>query len=227
VWGDSAGLGTLRHHGVIHIEIVTYPIANSAEAVMAVRTLSVKCCRGGRRLSTRSDKTRARFSKWFSALGLALLVVILMQPRILVRDQRLLLTLNGEPFDVVGSVTESWGRLLSNCSSVKWIDNESGVARAVLRVIQQHSPPDSFSAKIVRIDMLHDWLLVEATLETLPPVLVLMRASRDESLSFEAAAIWSGTSQPWRIVPFAANFLRSRAPDAPADLLRCAQPQFR
>jgi len=217
----------LRHHGDSHTEIVTYPVANSAEAVTAAWALSVNSRCGGRPLSTGSDKRRARVSRWFSALGLALLTVILMQPRILVQDQRLLLTLNGEPFDVVGSVTEAWGRWLSDCSAVKLIDSESGVGRATLRVLQQHSPSDSFSAKIVRIDRLHHWLLVEASFDTLPPVLVLMHASGDEPLSLETAAIWSGSSQPWRIVPFAAHFLRSRAPDAPADLLRCAQPRFR
>jgi len=189
--------------------------------------LSVNRCCGGRLLSAGSDQKRLRFARWFSALGLGVLMVVLIQPRVLVQDQRLLLTLNGEPFDVVGFVTEAWGRWLSDCSAVKLIDGESGDGHLVLRVLQQHSPPDSFSAKVVRIDRLHHWLLVEASFDTLPPVLVLMRASGDEPLSLETAAVWSGTSQPWRIIPFATHFLRARAPDAPADLLRCAQPRFR
>jgi len=58
-------------------------------------------------------------------------------------------------------------------------------------------------------------------------VLVLMRAAvgADEPLVIEA--VWSGTTHPWRIVPFAAEFLKARAPAVPEALLRCAQPGFR
>ena len=173
------------------------------------------------------DDRRRRFAQWFSLIGLAVLALLLVQPRLEIRDQRLLLTLNAEPFDVVGSVAEIWGRLVSECGSVRRVESTSSVGRTAQALLEHYSPPDSQSARVVRIDLLSEWLLVEATFDDMPPVLVLMRGARGPVERLAIEAIWSGTTYPWRIVPFAAEFLKARAPEVPVALLGWAQPGFR
>ncbi len=174
-----------------------------------------------------SGGRRRRVARWVSAIGLVALALMLVHPRFVIKDQRLLLTLNDEPFDLVGGVTELWGRFVSDCGSVSGAESGSSLGRAAQALLQKYSPPDSQSARVVRVDRLSDWLLVEAVFDAMPPVLVLMRAAvgADEPLVIEA--VWSGTTHPWRIVPFAAEFLKARVPAVPAALLRCAQPGFR
>ena len=170
---------------------------------------------------------RQRVARWFSVIGLAVLALMLVQPRLTTKDQRLLLTLNGEPFDVVGGVAERWGRLVSDCGSVSRAESGSSMGRTARALLEKYSPPDSQSARVVRIDQLSDWLLVEAVFDALPPVLVLMRGASGPAEPLVIVAVWSGTTHPWRIVPFAAEFLKARSPEVPAALLRCAQPGFR
>ena len=175
----------------------------------------------------RGPTQRVRFARWFSAIGLVTLGLMLLQPRLVMLDQRPLLTLNDEPFDIVGGAAEILGRLLSDCMVIKQLESDSETARAALSLLRQHSPPDSLSAQLVRIDSLSDWLLIEAVFNTLPPVLVLMRGATGSVGPSGIEAIWSGTSHPWRIVPFAGAFLRAKSPEAPPELLRCARPGFR
>lgn len=170
---------------------------------------------------------RRRVARWVSAIGLVVLALMLVHPRFEIKDQRLLLTLNGEPFDVVGGVAELWGRFASDCGSVGGAENGSSLGRAAQALLEKHSPPDSQSARVVRVDRLSDWLLVEAAFDDMPPVLVLMRVAVGDNESLMIKAVWSGTTHPWRIVPFAAEFLKARAPEVPAALLRCAKPGFR
>jgi len=155
------------------------------------------------------------------------LALVLLQPRWVMQDQRPLLTLNAEPFDAVGGANEIWGRLRSRCGAIESVDKNSESGRAVVALLQRYSPPDSLSARVIRIDSLSQWLLVEAVFDALPPVLVLMRGTNEATGLPVIEAVWSGTSYPWRIVPFATEFLMQRAPEVPPALLRCARPGFR
>jgi len=175
----------------------------------------------------RRAQLKRSVSRWFSGLGLIALVAILLAPRIVHRDERWLLTVNGEPIDVIGAVVEGWGRLSSDCSAVTTVALDTVEGRLLRDLLRRHSPPDSESARLVRVDSARGWLLVEAGFDVLPPVLVLIRSESQQPAAMEIRAVWSGSAHPWRLVPFAAEYLSVRAPDAPPELIRCARPSFR
>lgn len=158
----------------------------------------------------------------------ALLLVLgwlLLQPRIESLDRQLLLKINGQPVDVLGVIEEGWGRMVSDCARVRDVTAEPASNRAVLEALRDYSLPDSLSARVVGIYSASEWRLVEATFDTLPPVLVLMRA-RPEPSPLAIEALWSGSTYPWRTGPFAGRFLRARVPEVPGELVRCVKPRF-
>lgn len=177
--------------------------------------------------SARRIQMKRRISRWFSALGLIAIVAILLSPRIVHRDDRWLLTVNGVPLDVIGTVVEWWGRQVSDCGLVTALATDTVEAHLALDLLRRYSPPDSESARLIRVDSTNGWLLVEAGFDALPPVLALMRSDPRRSMPAAIRAVWSGSAYPWRLVPFAAEYLGARAPDAPPELIRCARPSFR
>jgi hypothetical protein len=174
----------------------------------------------------RHVELQRRVRRWLSTLGFIALVAILLEPKLVHKDQRWLLTINGEPIDVAGTAAEIWGRMVSDCSVVTSLSTDTVEGRLSLELLRRYSPPDSESARLVRIDSARGWLFVEAGFETLPPVLALIRQDPLQPVTATIKAVWSGTSYPWRLVPFAAAFLSARAPDAPTELLLCAKPSF-
>ena len=93
-------------------------------------------------------------------------------------------------------------------------------AQAVLAVIQQHSLPDSRSARWLQLQQQADWSVAEVAFDTLNPSLVVLRLQGGE-WRVQDKAVWSGSTAPWHSGNFVRRYLRQQAPDLPQALWAC------
>jgi hypothetical protein len=148
------------------------------------------------------------------------------------QDDRRLLDVNGQRFDVRGWAAEQWLALRSDCTPVsRWPSNspahitlhsipDSPSARAMLTAIQQHSLPDSQSARWLQLQQLGDWSVAEVAFDVLKPTLVVLRLQAGQ-WRVQDQAVWSGSTAPWHSGDFVRRYLRQQAPDLPQALLDC------
>ena len=148
---------------------------------------------------------------------------LVLHPRIELADGRAVMSINGQMVDVTGALEDAWSRVVNACGRVRDLSGDPNIGGAVMAAIRAYSVPDSLSARIVRIQGVSEWLLVEAVFDAVPPVLAVMRSDA-ESRVLTIEALWSGSTHPWRTAPFAARFLRERAPGVPEALLGCMRP---
>jgi hypothetical protein len=144
------------------------------------------------------------------------------------QDGMRLLEVNGQRFDVRGWAAEQWLALRSDCTPVsRWPTDsptestpDSPTARAMLTVIQQHSLPDSQSARWLQLQQLGDWGVAEVAFDVLKPTLVVLRLQAGQ-WRVQDQAVWSGSTAPWHSGDFVRRYLRQQAPDLPQALLAC------
>ena len=144
------------------------------------------------------------------------------------QDGMRLLEVNGQRFDVRGWAAEQWLALRSDCTPVsRWSTDkptestpDSPTARAMLTVIQQHSLPDSQSARWLQLQQLGDWSVAEVAFDVLKPTLVVLRLQAGQ-WRVQDQAVWSGSTAPWHSGDFVRRYLRQQAPDLPQALLDC------
>jgi hypothetical protein len=129
----------------------------------------------------------------------------------------------GRQHDVRGALAEQTNAWWRSCGAVQRLHESSDQAQQVLRLIAQHSPPDSTRLQLVRLLKQGDWLVAELTFERLSPAVVLLQSDGPPGALAERA-IWSGSTEPWRSGPHIRAYLRSRAPQAPQALLDCLDP---
>ena len=89
-------------------------------------------------------------------------------------DGAQLMEVNGQRFDLPGWGREQALKLRRDCSSVPPLASDTATARAVLAVIQQHSLPDSRSARALQVRQLGEWSITEVAFDTLNPSLVVL-----------------------------------------------------
>jgi hypothetical protein len=87
-------------------------------------------------------------------------------------------------------------------------------------VIQQHSLPDSQSARWLQLQQLGDWSVAEVAFDVLKPTLVVLRLQSGQ-WRVQDQAVWSGSTAPWHSGDFVRRYLRQQAPDLPQALLAC------
>ncbi len=148
------------------------------------------------------------------------------------QDGMRLLEVNGQRFDVRGWAAEQWLALGRDCTSVsRWPTDspaqitpqstpDSPTASAVLTAIQQHSLPDSQSARWLQLQQLGDWSVAEVAFDVLKPTLVVLRLQAGQ-WRVQDQAVWSGSTAPWDSGDFVRRYLRQQAPDLPQALLAC------
>ena len=85
------------------------------------------------------------------------------------QDGRQLLEINGQRWDLRGWASEQLRHARRDCAPVSSWPADSPTARAVLPVIQQHSPPDSLSARWLQLLHAGDWSVAEVDFDTLQP----------------------------------------------------------
>lgn len=130
----------------------------------------------------------------------------------------------GRQHDVRGALATQANAWWRNCSPVQRLHESSDQAQQVLRLIAQHSPPDSSELELVTLLQQGNWLLAELRFERLSPAVVLLEHLDAKSTEPTERAIWSGSTEPWRSGPHIRAYLRSRVPQAPQALLACLDP---
>ena len=164
-----------------------------------------------------------RVARFFSMIGVVLMVWLVGDPRVDRRDGRWLLLINQAPADLAGAVEEWWGRLTSDCSEVVELTNDPFAIADARGWVGNYSVPDSLSVSVSGIYTTKHWLLVEAEFAALPPAWIVIRQPAGAPDAVRIEGVWSGSTYPWRPVPFAGAYLMARVPDAPAALFRCAR----
>jgi hypothetical protein len=136
------------------------------------------------------------------------------------QDGKRLLEVSGQRWDLRGWAAEQLLQLRRDCTPVSRWPPDSPTARAVLPVIQQHSLPDSQSARWLQLLQLGDWSVAEVDFDTLKPTLVVLRLNAGQ-WRVQDQAVWSGSTAPWHSGDFVRRYLRQQAPDLPQALLNC------
>ena len=156
-------------------------------------------------------------------VALAVIVWLVASPGIERRDGRWLLLVNGVPVDVLGTADETWQRLTSDCSQVAELSRDTAATASLLALIREFSPPDSLTATIHSVYKTADWWVVEASFDHLPPAWIVLHQSPGENAGLAVRAVWSGSTYPWRAMPFAGAYLQGQIRDVPPALLRCGR----
>mgnify|MGYP003402963503 CR=1 FL=1 len=136
------------------------------------------------------------------------------------QDGRQLLEVSGQRWDLRGWAAEQLLQLQRDCTPVSRWPPDSPTARAVLPVIQQHSLPDSQSARWLQLQQLGDWSVAEVDFDNLQPALVVLRLQAG-LWRVQDQAVWSGSTTPWHSGDFVRRYLRQQAPGLPQALLSC------
>lgn len=158
------------------------------------------------------------------------------------RDDAWLLKVAGRPMDLRGWISVAVQDATRDCAAVRRVDASSSQAAVPVEALRQFSPPDSVSARVLRIDLLSTagaigddgraapsqaqpavWLALQAEFDTLEPVVVLVRqvGARADVM---AQGVWSSTTLPWNSAWRIRRFLAERVPQAPLKLLACVDP---
>ena len=166
------------------------------------------------------------------------------------RDDGWLVLLGGRAVDPKGVVASGWTRVWRDCRAVRDLaPDEPGYRRSV-QALRAFSPPDSASARVLRMQALGPWRALQATFDRLEPVVVLVldegagegaaeraagvaagvaagRAAAVEMPTVRVldSAVWSGTTRPWDPAWRIRGFLATRVPDVPRALIECLDPE--
>jgi hypothetical protein len=114
----------------------------------------------------------------------------------------------------------------------------AATSAAAVEALRAFSPPDSWSARVRRLDYWPSpaggqqppnaampplgWFVVQAEFEQLEPVVVLVRQEGPHAQVL-ASGVWSGTTLPWNPAWRIRRYLADRVPQA-APLLACLDP---
>lgn len=151
---------------------------------------------------------------------IATLVVIDSHVDLVRQDGRSLIEISGQRFDLRGWAAQQVLLVHRDCAPVHSLAATHPTSREVLAVIQQHSLPDSRSARWLQAQQQGNWIVAEVTFETLNPSLVVLRMQGGQ-WRVQDKAVWSGSTAPWHSGDFVRRYLRHQAPDLPQALLAC------
>ena len=160
----------------------------------------------------------------YRASGVVLVAMLVALPlshlEIQTSDDSWLLRVDGRPVDIAGYVSERYTQFTRECSHVHALLPSDPLSAQALGAIEQHSPPDSLSARMVHVIRKDDWFLVQVNFRSLQDAVVLLSATK-EGLEIAMGGVWSGTTHPHRPEPLIRRYLQGRVPAAPADLTEC------
>jgi hypothetical protein len=138
-------------------------------------------------------------------------------------DNGVLLLVDGRAVDAQGWLSDRLTRLQRDCRHVTRLQLDDERLLATTLTLKAYSPPDSDTARITAAWTAGPWMLVEVAFDKLLPAVVLMKQA-DSGWRISPEGIWSGQTHPWVAAPLIRNYLASRAPDVPDDLLACFEP---
>jgi hypothetical protein len=138
------------------------------------------------------------------------------------QDGGKLLEVNGQRFDLRGWAAEQTLAWQIDCNAVTTLPPESPTAQAILTAIQQHSLPDSRSARWLQLLQQDGWSVAEVAFDTLNPSLVVLHL-QGHQWRVQDRAVWSGSTAPWHSGDLVRRYLREQAPGLPKALLGCVK----
>jgi hypothetical protein len=138
------------------------------------------------------------------------------------QDGGKLLEVSGQRFDLRGWAAEQTRAWQSDCNALPMPSLNSPTAQAILLAIQQHSLPDSRSARLLQLLQQDVWSVAEVAFDTLNPSLVVLRL-QDGQWRVQDQAVWSGSTAPWHSGNLVRRYLREQAPALPQALLDCVK----
>ena len=136
------------------------------------------------------------------------------------KENGLLLVVDGREVDAIGMVQEKWVGLTRNCERIQSVEPNALLYLEIQRNIQEYSPPSSETARLKSVLTSNDWSLAVVEFKDLLPAVLLLRHV-DGKPRIVPNAIWSGETHPWLAAPFIRQYLKRKAPQAPAQLLEC------
>jgi hypothetical protein len=139
------------------------------------------------------------------------------------KENGLLLVIDGREVDAMGMAQDKWNRLTRHCERVTPIDSNAKLYFDIQQTIQAYSPPNSESAQILSLASTGEWSLVQVQFKDLLPAVVLIQQV-DGKPSILPNAIWSGETHPWLAAPHIRQYINSKAPQSPSDLIKCFDP---
>ena len=138
------------------------------------------------------------------------------------QDGGKLLEVNGQRFDLRGWAAEQTRAWQNDCNDLPMPSSDSPTAQAILLAIQQHSLPDSRSARWLQLLQQDGWSVAEVAFETLNPSLVVLRLQGGQ-WRVQDRAVWSGSTAPWHSGDLVRRYLREQAPGLPKALIDCVK----
>ena len=156
-----------------------------------------------------------------SVLGVLILVLADSHLDIVSQDGGKLLAISGRVVDPQGWFSEQWRQWTQDCSPVKTEPTGSDLAVSVLKLVQQHSLPDSENAKLTQLQVQGDWAIAQVAFPLLNPSVVVLNRIHGE-WSIQEGAVWSGHAAPWNEADFVRRYLLSKQPLLPQALRNCA-----
>ena len=139
-------------------------------------------------------------------------------------DNGRILVLDGMEIDIFGMAKNQWTKLTRNCTKISNLSSEDKNYQAAMMVIKAYSPPNSESLQIASAWSSDGWMLVEAEFTNLLPAVVAIKIANNQP-QIIPTAIWSGQTHPWKAAPHIRDYIVKQAPDIPAALTHCFDPQ--
>lgn len=126
-------------------------------------------------------------------------------------------------YDPIGRVSDIYNQVTRNCSSVVTVPPDSQDWHSIQTVLSHLAEPKETPATPLVTMRDGDWFMVESNFSDLEPAIFLIE-KHGQKLSVQSQAVWSGTPSPWLAGPAIRDFVQTKAPQAPANLIRCFQP---
>ena len=155
-----------------------------------------------------------------SVLGVLVFFIVDSHVDIVSRDGGKLLEVSGRVYDTHGWLSEKLRQWTQDCSPVRSEATDGAVAVSVLKLVEQHSLPDSMNAKLLQLNVQGDWAIAEVMFPTLNPSVVVMHRVSD-TWKIQDDAVWSGETSPWNAADFVRRYLQNKQPELPKALLNC------
>jgi len=155
-----------------------------------------------------------------SVLGVLVFFIVDSHVAIVSRDGGKLLEVSGRVYDTHGWLSEKLRQWTQDCSPVRSEATDGAVAVSVLKLVKQHSLPDSMGAKLLQLHVQGDWAIAEVVFPTLNPSVVVLHKLNGEWI-IQDDAVWSGDTAPWNEADFVRRYLQNNQPELPKALLNC------
>jgi hypothetical protein len=166
---------------------------------------------------------RLRVSAIFLAIfGIMLAVGVTHVERF---DTSYLVVTQDSVYDFIGMAREKWNSMTRDCDDVALDSGTSDKSKAIENYLNLGLVQSSGRVTVLTTAAQLDWYLVEVEFESLEPALLLLRYEQGKYVWFKDAT-WSGNPGPWVAGPIIREFIGTKVPSTPKQLLQCFKPRL-